>query len=70
MFVRLLRKRSIPLAKRRSSPGWRQGARLMADNATSRQSDLKSMLDAAWVDPRVDALVVAIGTADLICRKD
>jgi len=45
------------------------GARLMADNAMSRQSDLQSMLDVALLDPRVDALVVAIGTVELICRK-
>jgi hypothetical protein len=41
----------------------------MADNATSRQSDLQSMLEAALLDPRVDALVVAIGTGELVCRK-
>jgi hypothetical protein len=41
----------------------------MADNAMSCQSDLQSMLDAALLDPRVDALVVAIGTVELICRK-
>ena len=41
----------------------------MADNAMSRQSDLQSMLDAALLDPRVDALVVAIGTGELICQK-
>ena len=44
-------------------------ALLMADNATSRQSDLQPMLDAALLDPRVDALVVAIGTGELICQK-
>src|ERR1035437_2316040 len=41
----------------------------MADNAISRQSDLQPMLDAALLDPRVDALVVAIGTGELICQK-
>jgi hypothetical protein len=45
------------------------GALLMADNAMSCQSDLQSMLDAALLDPRVDALVVTIGTVELICRK-
>jgi len=35
----------------------------------SRQGDLQSTLDAGLLDPRVAALVVAIGTGELICRK-
>ena len=42
---------------------------LVADNAISRQADLQPMLDAALSDPRVDALVVPIGTGELVCRK-
>jgi hypothetical protein len=45
------------------------GALLVADNAMSRQGDLQPMLDAALLDPRVDALVVAIGTVDLVCQE-
>jgi len=45
------------------------GALLVADNATSRQSDLQPMIDTALSDPRVDALVVPIGTGELVCRK-
>jgi len=45
------------------------GALLVADNAISRQGDLQPMLDAALSDPRVDALVVPIGTGELVCRK-
>jgi hypothetical protein len=35
----------------------------------SRQADLQPMLDAALADRRVDALVVPIGTGELVCRK-
>jgi caffeoyl-CoA O-methyltransferase len=45
------------------------GGLLVADNAISRQADLQPMLDAALTDPRVDALVVPIGTGELVCRK-
>ena len=45
------------------------GALLVADNAISRQVDLQPMIDAALSDPRVDALVVPIGTGELVCRK-
>jgi caffeoyl-CoA O-methyltransferase len=45
------------------------GALLVADNAISRQADLQPMIDAALSDPRVDALVVPIGTGELVCRK-
>ena len=45
------------------------GGLLVADNAISRQTDLQPMLEAALSDPRVDALVVPIGTGELVCRK-
>jgi caffeoyl-CoA O-methyltransferase len=45
------------------------GALLVADNAISRQADLQPVIDAALSDPRVDALVVPIGTGELVCRK-
>jgi predicted O-methyltransferase YrrM len=45
------------------------GGLLVADNAISHQEDLAPMIDAALVDPRVDALVVPIGKGELICRK-
>jgi caffeoyl-CoA O-methyltransferase len=45
------------------------GALLVADNAISRQADLHPMIDGALADPRVDALVVPIGTGELVCRK-
>ena len=41
----------------------------MADNAISRQSGLQSLIDSALLDPRVDAMVVAIGTVALICER-
>jgi predicted O-methyltransferase YrrM len=40
------------------------GAILVAANAISRQA-----LDRAQSDPRVDAVLVPIGTGDLVCRK-
>jgi caffeoyl-CoA O-methyltransferase len=45
------------------------GALLVADNAISRQADLQPVLDGALSDPRVDALIVPIGTGELVCRK-
>lgn len=45
------------------------GALLVAVNAISRQSDLQPMIDPALSDTRVDALVVPIGTGELVCRK-
>jgi len=45
------------------------GGILVADNAISHQAALGPMLDHALSDPRVDALIVPIGTGDLVCRK-
>jgi predicted O-methyltransferase YrrM len=45
------------------------GGLLVADNAISHQADLRPMLDRALRDPRVDSVLVPIGTGDLVCRK-
>jgi predicted O-methyltransferase YrrM len=45
------------------------GGLLVADNAISHQADLRPMLDRAMRDPRVDSVLVPIGTGDLVCRK-
>ena len=45
------------------------GGILVADNAISHQAALGPMLDHALSDVRVDALIVPIGTGDLVCRK-
>jgi predicted O-methyltransferase YrrM len=44
------------------------GGLLVADNALSHRSDLQAVLDRAEADPRVDALVVPIGSGVLVCR--
>ncbi len=46
-----------------------RGGLLVADNALSHQEELKSVLDRALADERVDALVVPIGKGLLVCRK-
>jgi predicted O-methyltransferase YrrM len=53
------------LAVRRMVPG----GILVADNAISHQAELRPMLDRALSDERVDAVLVPIGTGDLVCRK-
>lgn len=45
------------------------GGLLVADNAISHQSTLQPALDRALEDDRVDALIVPIGTGELVCRK-
>jgi predicted O-methyltransferase YrrM len=45
------------------------GGLLIADNAVSHEADLQPMIDKAMADERVDALVVPIGTGELICRR-
>ena len=45
------------------------GGILVADNAISHQAELRPMLDRALRDQRVDAVLVPIGTGDLVCRK-
>jgi caffeoyl-CoA O-methyltransferase len=44
------------------------GGILVADNAISHETALRPMIDRALQDDRVDALVVPIGTGELICR--
>ena len=46
-----------------------QGGLLVADNAISHVGILKSMIEKAMSDPRVDSIVVPIGSGELICRK-
>lgn len=46
-----------------------RGGFLIADNAINHQTKLKSMLDQALHDPRVDALIVPIGKGELVCRR-
>ena len=50
-------------------PGMVQGGILVADNAINHQATLRSMLDRALQDERVDALIVPIGKGELVCRK-
>jgi predicted O-methyltransferase YrrM len=45
------------------------GGILIADNAISHEAELRPMLDRALRDERVDAVLVPIGSGDLICRK-
>jgi caffeoyl-CoA O-methyltransferase len=45
------------------------GGILVADNAISHQSALRDLIDRALEDDRVDALVVPIGSGELVCRR-
>jgi caffeoyl-CoA O-methyltransferase len=45
------------------------GGMLVADNAISHQATLRPLLDRALRDERVDALIVPIGSGELICRR-
>lgn len=45
------------------------GGILVADNATSHEAALQALIDRALEDDRVDALVVPIGTGELVCRR-
>ena len=45
------------------------GGILIADNAISHRAELSVMIQRALADSRVDAMVVAIGTGELVCRK-
>jgi predicted O-methyltransferase YrrM len=45
------------------------GGILIADNAISHMEDLSGMIERALADPRVDAMIVPIGTGELVCRK-
>lgn len=50
-------------------PRMMRGGLLVADNAISHREILKPMLARALADKRVDALVVPIGSGELVCRK-
>lgn len=50
-------------------PNMLNGGILIADNAINHYKSLKSMIDKAISDPRVDALIVPIGKGELLCRK-
>jgi predicted O-methyltransferase YrrM len=45
------------------------GGLLVADNAISHQESLQPLIDNALADSRVDAMVIPIGTGELVCRK-
>ncbi len=45
------------------------GGILLADNAISHAETLAPMLDRALNDDRVDAIIVPIGTGELLCRR-
>lgn len=50
-------------------PNMIKGGIVVADNAINHYETLKSMLDKALADKRVDALIVPIGKGELVCRK-
>ena len=45
------------------------GGLLVADNVISHKDILRPMIERALSDERVDALIIPIGTGELICRK-
>jgi caffeoyl-CoA O-methyltransferase len=46
-----------------------QGGLLVADNAINHRTTLQPMIERSLADERVDALVVPIGSGELLCRK-
>ncbi len=46
-----------------------KGGLLIADNAISHREGLEQMIARALADTRVDAMVVGIGSGELICRR-
>ncbi len=50
-------------------PNMVKGGILVADNAINHYETLKPMLDKAFADERVDALIVPIGKGELVCKK-
>ena len=50
-------------------PNMVKGGILVADNAINHYETLKSVLDRALADDRVDAIIVPIGKGELLCRK-
>ena len=45
------------------------GGILIADNAISHREELDSFIARALADERVDAMVLPVGTGELVCRK-
>lgn len=50
-------------------PNMVKGGLLVADNAISHKTILKPMLKRVFKDKRVDAVIVPIGSGELVCRK-
>ena len=50
-------------------PNMVKGGLLVADNVISYKNVLKTMVERSLNDERVDALVVPIGSGELLCRK-
>ena len=50
-------------------PRMLSGSILIADNAISHQEELQTFIDQAYLDDRVDALIIPIGKGVLVCRK-
>jgi len=50
-------------------PRMTPGGILVADNAINHRETLQPMLDRALRDDRVDAVIVPIGSGELICRR-
>ena len=50
-------------------PRMPSGGLLVADNAISHAAELGPMIERALADPRLDGVVVHIGTGDLVCRR-
>jgi len=50
-------------------PNMVKGGLLVADNAINLYDVLKSMIDKALSDNRVDSLIIPIGKGELLCRK-
>ena len=50
-------------------PGMIKGGLLVADNIISHKEVLGSMVNYALTDERIDAVVVPIGSGELVCRK-
>jgi caffeoyl-CoA O-methyltransferase len=50
-------------------PNMVSGGLLVADNAISHREVLEPMLNRALKDERIDALIVPIGSGELVCRK-
>ena len=51
-------------------PNLVQGGLLIADNAINLYETIKSMINKALSDKRVDAMIVPIGKGVLLCRKN